>query len=124
MDGTITFSGFKSYVEKYGFFGTSAKRDDDLVSYNFKSYMYTKISLSIKTRKLDAKSIPSPKIVAEILVNGVECDSWSFFIKTLKELTRYNGTKKYKKDYRCHKLDYNLNRNDAKSVRVLRKETL
>ena len=122
MEGTISLNGFNSYIEHYGFFGTTVKRNDDMVEYNFKSYIYSNIALSIKTKKSDAQSIPSPKIVVGILVNGTVCDSWTDFITELKKLTKYNGNRKYKKDYQHHKPTSHITRNNAKNVRVVRKE--
>lgn len=122
MENAISFNGLKSYIGKYGFFGKTAKRENVFVTYSFKSYMYTRISLSVKTMKLDSNCIPSPKIVNEITLNGVGYKSWTDFIKALNDLTRYNGNRKYKKDYKCHKPLNDLRGNDAKSIRVLRKE--
>lgn len=122
MEGTISLNGFNSYVEHYGFFGTTVKRNDDVIEYNFKSYIYSNISLSIKTKKSGTQFIPSPKIVVGILVNGTVCDSWTDFITELKKLTKYNGNRKYKKDYQHHKPTSRITRSNAKNVRVIRKE--
>ena len=45
MEGTISLNGFNSYIEHYGFFGTTVKRNDDVVEYNLKSYIFSSIAL-------------------------------------------------------------------------------
>ena len=96
------FIYFKEIVDilgKNSFYGFTAHRESNRITYTYHSVRYPNVIISVKTLKLNQDKIPSEKIVLGIKFNNIEINGWKEFIDEIKNLnknykTKYGNTKK------------------------------
>ena len=90
----IDYNEVVKILEKNWFYGFTAKRENNRVTYTFRSVRYPNVLISVKILKIEPNKITSKRIVLGIKFNDIEISGWKEFIKELKEIYKYN-----RKDY-------------------------
>ena len=86
----IDYNEVVKILEKNWFYGFTGKRENNRVTYTFRSIRYPNVLISVKTLKIEPNKIPSKKIVLGIKFNDIEINGWKEFIKGLKEIYKFN----------------------------------
>jgi len=86
----IDYNEVVKILEKNWFYGFTVKRENNRVTYTFRSIRYPNVLISVKTLKIEPNKIPSKKIVLGIKFNDIEINGWKEFIKELKEIYKFN----------------------------------
>lgn len=94
----IDYNEVVKILENNWFYGFTVKRENNRVTYTFKSIRYPNVLISVKTLKIEPNKIPSKKIVLGIKFNNIEINGWKEFINGLKEIYKFN-----KKNYGAYK---------------------
>lgn len=86
----IDYNEVVKILEKNWFYGFTVKRENNRVTYTFRSTRYPNVLISVKTLKIEPNKIPSKKIVLGIKFNDIEINGWKEFINDIKEIYKFN----------------------------------
>ena len=80
----MEFEKIKNILERYYFFGHTAKRDGYKMRYTFWSVPFFAITITVEVVKVNPNDINSPKLVTKIYINDFEINDIEALFSKLK----------------------------------------